>query len=213
MGHAAKIVALHVTPGHVGKLAMSLLNSINTNVGATIALEALDSTTSQLDATQKQIATGYRVNDATDDGAAYAVAQSVRSDVGALTTANQQLGDATGLLTTTLSGLNQVSNTVNDARSVLVTLADGDTTGSERTQYIAQYQSDVSNIQSYLQDDSYNGKTLVGNITGSSGTFGSVNVVRNELGATYNIATFSGSALVGSLSFTATQLGGAATVA
>jgi flagellin len=192
---------------------MSLLNSINTNVGATIALEALDSTTSQLDATQKQISTGYRVNDATDDGAAYAVAQSVRSDVGALTTANQQLGDATGLVSTTLTGLNQVSNTVNDARNVLVTLADGDTTGTQRTQYIAQYQSDVANIKSDLQDDSYNGKTLVGNITGSSGTFASVNVVRNELGATYNIATFSGSALLGSLTFTSTQLGGAGTVA
>jgi flagellin len=192
---------------------MSLLSSINTNVGATIALESLDSTTSQLAATQKQISTGYRVNDATDNGAAYAVAQGVRSDVGALTTANQQLGDATGLISTTLSGLNQVSTTVNAARQVLVTLADGDTTGTQRTQYIAQYQSDVANIKSDIQDGSYNGKTLIGNITGSSGSFGSVNVVRNELGATYNIATFSGSALLGSLTFTATQLGGAGTVA
>jgi flagellin len=139
---------------------MSLLNSINTNIGATIALEALDSTTSQLQATQKQISTGYRVNDAKDDGAAYAVAQRVRSDVGALTTANQQLGDATGLVTTTITGLNQVSNTVNAARATLVTLADGDTTGTQRTQYIAQYNSDIANIKSDLQDDSYNGKTL-----------------------------------------------------
>jgi flagellin len=192
---------------------MSLLSSINTNVGASIALESLNSTTSQLASTEKQISTGFRVNDASDDGAAYAVAQRVRSDVGALTTANQQLGEATGLVSTTLTGLNQVSNTVNDARKVLVTLADGSTTGTQRTQYIAQYQSDVANIKSDLQDGSYNGKTLVGNITGSSGTFASVNVVRNELGATYNIATFSGSALLGSLTFTSTQLNGAATVA
>ena len=192
---------------------MSLLSSINTNVGATIALESLNSTTSELAKTEKQISTGFRVNDAKDDGAAYAVAQRVRSDVGALTTANQQLGAATGLVSTTLTGLNQVSNTVNDARKVLVTLTDGSTTGTQRTQYIAQYQSDIANIKSDLQDGSYNGKTLVGNITGSSGTFAAVNVVRNELGATYNIATFSGSALLGSLTFTSTQLGGAATVA
>jgi len=192
---------------------MSLLSSINTNIGATVALESLNSTTSQLQSTEKQISTGYRVNDAKDNGAAYAVAQRVRSDVGALTTANQQLGASTGLVTTTLTSLNAVSNTVNNARSVLVTLADGSTTGTERSQYIAQYTSDISNIKSFLQDASYNGKTLVGNITGSSGTFASVNVVRNELGATYNIATFSGSAMVGSVSFTATQLGGAGTVA
>ena len=34
----------------------------------------------------------------TDDGAAYAIAQSIRSTVGALTSANQQLGTVTGLL-------------------------------------------------------------------------------------------------------------------
>lgn len=189
------------------------LNSVNTNIGAAVALESLNATTSQLQATQKQIATGYRVADATDDGAAYAVAQRVRSDVGALTTANQQLGAATGLVATTLTGLNQVSNTVNDARKVLVTLSDGNTQGTTRTQYIAQYNSDIANIKSFLQDATYNGKTLIGNLAGSTGTFGRIAVVRNETGASYGIATFSGSALLGSITFTATQLGGAATVA
>jgi len=47
------------------------LNSVNTNVGAQIALQSLNITSSQLAATEKQISTGYRVADATDDGAAY----------------------------------------------------------------------------------------------------------------------------------------------
>ena len=63
--------------------------------------------------------------DSTDDGAAYAVAQSVRSTVGALTTANQQLGNVQGLLSTTQSGLNDISNTMASMRDVLVKLADG----------------------------------------------------------------------------------------
>jgi flagellin len=87
------------------------LNSVNTNIGAQIALESLNSTNAQLSVTEKQISTGYRVSDATDDGAAYAVAQRVRSDVGALTSANQQLGNVTGLVTTTLTALNSESNT------------------------------------------------------------------------------------------------------
>jgi flagellin len=57
-------------------------------------------------------------------------------------------------------------------------------------------------VQSDIQDSDYNGKTLIGNITGSSGTFGSVAVVRNEVGSTYGIATFSGSAFFGSLNVT-----------
>ncbi len=188
------------------------LNSINTNVTAQIALESLNITSSSLATAQKQISTGYRVADATDDGAAYAVAQRVRSDVGALTSANQQLGNVQGLLSTTLSALNDVSTQLNSARAVLVKLADSTVTGTERTQYVQQYQSLLANVKSDIQDAGYNGKTLIGNITGSNGSFGSVGVIRNEIGATYHIATFGGSAFFASINFTSTQLNGATTV-
>ncbi|MBN9509359.1 MAG: flagellin [Alphaproteobacteria bacterium] len=189
------------------------LNSVNTDIDASIALQSLNLTETQLAATQKQISTGYRVADATDDGAAYAVAQRVRSDVGALTSANQQLGNVEGLISTTLSGLTDVSNTMSSARDVLVKLADGNTQGTQRTQYVQQYQSLLANIQTFFQDADYNGKTLIGNMSGSAGTFGGVAVVRNEVGATYGIGTFGGSAFYGSINFTSTQLNSATTVA
>jgi flagellin len=188
------------------------LNSVNTNVEASIALQSLELTNAQLGAVQKQVSTGYRVADATDDGAAFAIAQRVRSDVGALTSANQQLGNVQGLLSTTLSAVTDVSNTLSSARDVLVKLADSNTQGTERSQYIAQYQSLVSNIQTFFQDAAYNGKTLIGNITGSLGTYGGVGVIRNEAGASYSIGTFSGSSFYGSINFTSTQLSAATTV-
>jgi len=188
------------------------LNSVNTNYGATVALESLAVTQSSLSTVQNQVSTGYRVASAFDDGAAFAVAQRVRSDVNALTTANQQLGTVQGLLSTTNTALTNVSNTLSSARDVLVNLASSSVTGTERSQYVQQYNSLVSNIKTFFQDATYNGKTLVGNIGGASG-FGAVNVIRNESGATYGISTFSGSAFVASISFTSTQLNGAATVA
>jgi flagellin len=192
---------------------MSFLNSVNTNTGAMIALESLNKTNSALAAAQKQVSTGYRVADSTDDGAAYAIAQSVRSTVGALTSANQQLGNVQGLLSTTQSSLNNISNTMASMRDVLVKLSDSSVAGTDRTNYITQYNSLLANVKTFVQDGNYNGKTLIGNITGGSGTFSRVAVVRNESGASYGIATFSGSALYGSIAFTSTQLGGAATVA
>ena len=189
------------------------LNSVNTNVGAMIALDSLDATNSALNAVQKQISTGYRVADATDDGAAYAVAQSVRSSVSALTSANQQLGSTQGLLSTTSSALNDTSNLMASMRDVLVALSNGATQGNERTQYESQYNSLLANVKSFVEDANYNGQTLIGNITGSSGTFEHIAVVRNEVGSTYGIGTFSGSALYGSLAFTSTTLNGASTVA
>ncbi len=189
------------------------LNSVNTNTSAIIALESLNRTNADLAAAQKQVSTGYRVADATDDGAAYAVAQAVRSAVGALTSANQQLGNVQGLLSTTQSGLNDISNSMASMRDVLVKLADSNVSGNGRTQYEAQYNSLLSNVKAFIQDAGYNGRTLVGNITGSSGSFGRVATVRNETGASYGIATFGGSELFGSIAFTGTVLGGASTVA
>jgi flagellin len=189
------------------------LDSVNTNVGAMIALESLTKTNSQLAAVQKQVSTGYRVADATDDGAAYAIAQNVRSTVGALTSANQQLGGVQGLLSTTQSGLNNVSTTMASMRDVLVKLSDSNVTGTQRTEYEQQYKSMLANVKTFVQDADYNGKTLIGDLTGSSGTFSRVAVARNESGASYGITTFSGSGLYGSIGFTSTQLNGASTVA
>src|SRR5919112_2715001 len=122
------------------------LNSVNTNVGAMIALQSLNHTNQELSVAQKRVSTGFRVADASDDGAAYAVAQGVRSTVGALTSANQQLGNVQGLLSTTQSGLNNISNTMASMRDVLVKLSDGNVQGNDRTNYIKQYNSLLDNV-------------------------------------------------------------------
>jgi len=189
------------------------LNSVNTNLGAMIALQSLNKTNDALAVAQKRISTGLRVSDSTDDGAAYAVAQTVRSTVGALTSANQQLGNVQGLLSTTQSGLNNVSNTMNSMREVLVKLSDANVQGNDRTNYQSQFQSLLANVQTFIQDASYNGKTLIGDLTGSNGTFSRVAVARNESGSSYGIATFGGSALYGSIAFTTTDMDAAATIA
>jgi flagellin len=177
------------------------LNSVNTNMGAMIALQSLNKTNTDLASTEKRISTGSRVADSTDDGAAYAVAQSVRSTIGALGAANQQLGNVQGLLTTTQSGLNDISNTMASMRDVLVKLSDSNVAGNQRTQYVSQYQSLLANVNTFIQDSGYNGKTLIGSVSGSSGTFSRVATVRNESGASYGIATYSGCALFKAINF------------
>ena len=195
------------------------LNSVNTNESAMIALQSLDQTNAMLAVVQKQVSTGFRVADAVDDGAAFAVAQGVRSTVGALTSANQQLGTSQGLLATTTSGLSHISTTMASMRDVLLKLSDSSVTGADRTNYANQYQSMLSNVKTFIQDANYDGKTLIGNLAGSNGTFGRVAVARNESGSSYGIATFSGSAMFGSIggaAFNVTSLSsptGAASIA
>jgi flagellin len=164
---------------------------------------------------QKAVSTGFRVADAVDDGAAYAIAQGIRSTTGALTSANQQLGASQGLLSTTMSGLNNISNTMTSMRDVLVKLADNSVTGSDRTNYTSKYTSMLTNLQTFIQDANYNGKTLINNMTGSAAppAFNNTLVTRNENGATYGLQTFSGSVMFHAVTFASgASLAGAATV-
>ncbi|MBD0273970.1 MAG: flagellin [Acetobacteraceae bacterium] len=144
------------------------LNSVNTNIGAMVALQSLNKTNDDMALTQKRISTGMRVADAKDDGAAFAVAQSVRADVAALTSANEQLGASQGLLDTTNAALKKVSDTMTNVRTVLTKLAEDGLTTEQRTQYNAQYTALRSQIQSFVNDASYNGKSLLGAAPGGA---------------------------------------------
>ncbi|HWT09820.1 MAG TPA: flagellin [Roseomonas sp.] len=165
------------------------LNSVNTNAGAMVALQSLNRTNEALNVTQKRISTGYRVNDAKDDGAAFAVAQSVRADVAGLSAANEQLGGVKGILDTALSGLNKVSETMVKVRETLVRLADDTLNTNQRAQYEAQYTALQTQITNFIDDATYNGRTLL-STTAPAG--GDIATTRNESGTTYTLTAVDG---------------------
>jgi len=141
------------------------LNSVNTNIGAQIALQSLNRTTDELSATQKRVSTGFRVSDARDDGAAYAVAERIRGDIAATNSANQQLGGVKGLLDVTNAALENVSTSLKKLKELTVKLADGTITSEQRTQYQAQAREITGNIRAYIQDASYNGTNILSDPT------------------------------------------------
>lgn len=165
------------------------LNSVNTNIGAMVALQSLNRTNEQLNVTQKRISTGLRVNDAKDDGAAFAVAQAVRADVAGLSAANEQLGGVKGILDTALSGLNKVSETMVRVRETLVRLADDTLNADQRAQYSAQYTALRTQIQNFITDATYNGRSLL-STTAPIG--GNITTTRNEDGTTFTITAVDG---------------------
>jgi flagellin len=166
-------------------------NSINTNAGAVVALQSLNETNAQLDMAQKRVSTGFRVADARDDGGAFAVAQKVRGDIAGVTSANEQLGAAKGLLDTTLSGLNRISDTMASVRAVVVKLADNNVTGVLRDSYTEQYNLLRNQISTFVNDSTYNGVSLIGRsaiVGGGTAQEGvDIRVVRNETGGSLSI--------------------------
>lgn len=174
------------------------LNSVNTNISAQVALQSLNNTSSELQATQKRISTGYRVADAADDGAAYAVAQRVRADVGALTSVNDQLGNAKGLVTTSLSALGKISDSVNSAQKLLVQIASNGTTQDQRDQYVTSYKAIVQQVADYTDNSKYNGQSLLGSTAGAvAGT--SKSVISSETGTSKTLSAEDVSGLASTL--------------
>ena len=103
-----------------------------------------------------------RVADAKDDGAAFAVAQSVRGDVAALTSANEQLGASQGLLDMTNAALKKVSDSMKEVRGVLIKLAETDLTTSSATSTRRRYTALRSQHPGFVDDATYNGtKSLI----------------------------------------------------
>lgn len=67
------------------------MNSVNTNVGAIVALQNLNSTNSELNVVQARVNTGKKVATAKDNGAIWAIAQSQRADISALNAVKDSL--------------------------------------------------------------------------------------------------------------------------
>lgn len=174
------------------------LNSVNTNVAAQVALQSLNATNTALEGTQKRISTGYRVADAKDDGAAFAVAQKVRADVGALTAVNQQLGSAKGLVGTAVSSLTKVSDYVGQAKQLLVDIGNQSISSDQRDQYVTAFKALVTNVANAVDGSVYNGQTLLGK-TGVTGSATSQNVINSDTGSTSTLSAEDSSTVAASL--------------
>jgi len=161
------------------------LNSVNTNIGAMVALQSLNRTNEELATTQKRISTGFRVADARDDGAAFAVAERVRGEIAATNSANEQLGGVQGLLNVTQKALENVSATLTKLREVTVKLSDDTITTEQQAQYQAQAKELALNIKSFIEDASYNGKNIL-----DASVTATQNVIRNGEGDLYSFNPF-----------------------
>ena len=180
----ATFIRAQVTNGK-GNTPMAM-NSVNTNLGSMVALQSLNKTSDQLSVVQKRISTGMRVADAKDDGGAFAVSQAIRADVAGLTAANEQLGGTKGVLDTTFAALNKVSESMVKVRETLTRLADGTINDDQRAQYESQYTALRTQVQNFITDATYNGRTLLDTADGNIVT------TRNESGDTFTITAIDG---------------------
>lgn len=152
-----------------------MANSVNTNYGATVALQSLNRTNRELDIVQKRVSTGFRVSDAKDDGASFAVAQGLRADVKGNEAVNERLSVAKGLVAVTQEGLKGISDALGDLKKVLVKLADDSLGPDQIDQYINDGNALAGDVMKYISQSTFGGKNLLTSTT-------SINVISDANG-------------------------------
>ena len=85
-------------------------NSINTNVGAYLALQNLTMTSLELTSTQNRISTGRKVNTAVDNGSTWAIAQNLRGQSTSLNAVRNSLDRAQSTVDVALAAGGNVSD-------------------------------------------------------------------------------------------------------
>ena len=136
-------------------------NSINTNVGAMVALSSLRTTQSALNVASKQVQTGYRVADAADDASTFSVAQGIRGNLQAFQAVQGSLANGVGLGSVTQAALTNISNLIGNLQAKITQLADGSISANQRTIYTADFNAMTTQISNFISQANYNGTNLL----------------------------------------------------
>ena len=99
------------------------MSSILTNYGAMVALQNLQATQRSLTETQNHISSGLKVATARDDASAWTIASTMKSNVASLNQVSQNLGNADSILGTAVSGATQISKLVSSIRAKVATFS------------------------------------------------------------------------------------------
>jgi len=138
-----------------------MANSINTNVGAMVALASLRTTQSALSTASKQVQTGYRVADAQDDASTFSVAQGIRGNLQAYQAVQGSLANGVGLGSVTQAALTNISTLIGNMQAKITQLADGSISAEQRNIFAADFNAMTSQVQNFISQANYNGTNLL----------------------------------------------------
>lgn len=140
---------------------MSLL-SVNTNVGAMIALQSLAVINRELLTTQNRISTGLKISSAKDDGATWAIAQGQRAESRAYNAVIASLQRGQSAVDVGLAAGETVSDLLSQMREKMLAITDKSLTTAARSALNEDYKSLRSQIDRVVGGADFNGLNLVG---------------------------------------------------
>ncbi len=156
-----------------------MVMSVNTNVGAQVALQNLNATNASLTLTQNRISTGKTVATAKDNGAIWAIAQGQRADIGALGAVKQSIDRGVAAVDVALAAGESVSDLLLQLKEKALAATDGTLKTAARAALNEDFTSIRDQIAKVAANAEFNGVNLLktgatgfqalANVTGTAG--------------------------------------------
>jgi flagellin len=135
--------------------------SVQTNVGAMVALQQLNITNRKLEATQLHITTGFRVNGPKDDASTFAIAQNMRGDIAGLGAVKMALANGEATLNVAIEAGKSVSDLLIEMKSKVVQANQAGLDSSSRSALHNDFAQLRTQIEEIVKTAEFNGTNLV----------------------------------------------------
>ncbi|MCA3698107.1 flagellin [Aquidulcibacter sp.] len=135
--------------------------SVNTNNGAMVALQTLNKTNSDLDKTQNAISTGLKVATAKDNGAIWAIANKMRSDVGAYDRVRESTDRAASILDTGIAAGESIMELLNEMKGKALAGSQAGLSASAQAALAADFAQLRDQITSIGANASFDGANMI----------------------------------------------------
>ena len=136
-------------------------NSINTNVGAMIALQNLNQTNTDLSTTQNRISTGLKIASAKDNGAVWAIAQNTRSDISSLDSVKDSIQRGQSTVDVAVAAGQTISDLLNQMKTKALAAADTSLDTNSRTAMANDFVALRNQISKTIANAAFNGTNLL----------------------------------------------------
>ena len=136
--------------------------SVNTNMGAMVALQSLNRTQGDLATTQNRVSTGLKVASAKDNGAIWAIANKMKSDVMAYDRVGESTDKAIAQVDTAIAAGESIMDMLNQMKGKALAGSQAGLSASAQAALDADYQQLKSQITSIIANASFDGANMVG---------------------------------------------------
>ena len=144
------------------------MSVVNTNIGASIAQQALAKNDRALGTAMEQLSTGKKINSAGDNAAGLAISSRMTAQIRGLDAAISNANDAVSMLNTAEGALDEISSMLQRMRELAVQSGTGTTSSADRTYMNSEFTALRDEIDRIADNTQWNGQNILDGSAGAS---------------------------------------------